>query len=257
MTVFDEYSRYYDLLYADKDYAGEAAFVDTLIRERRGGDSARILELGCGTGRHAYELVKRGHTVHGVDLSSTMLERAQEMAAQVETENADSLSFELGDIRTYRTAACFDAAISLFHVMSYQTSNEDLLAAVGTAAAHLSRGGVFVFDCWYGPTVLTERPEYRERVMENDEISVRRIARPSLFAERDVCEVGYRVTVTDKAGGAESVMTEKHAVRYLFTPEVELVLASCGFDLEWSGEFGTGGDLGFDTWNACYVARRR
>jgi len=46
---FALYARYYDLLYADKDYAGEAAYVAGLIRQRLPG-ATRILELGSGTG---------------------------------------------------------------------------------------------------------------------------------------------------------------------------------------------------------------
>ena len=50
--AFDTYARYYDLLYRDKDYAGEAAYVASHIRQHA-PEAARILELGCGTGAHA------------------------------------------------------------------------------------------------------------------------------------------------------------------------------------------------------------
>lgn len=254
--AFGDYSRYYDLLYADKNYAEEAGFVDGLVREFA-CEKAAILEIGSGTGKHAHELVLLGHGVHGIDVSETMLERAAALAAGLPAQEARGLSFEHGDARTYRAGRTFDAVISLFHVMSYQTTNDDLRASFTTAADHLESGGVFLFDCWYGPTVLTDRPVVREKVLEDDGMRVTRIARPLMLPNHNICEVTYDVTVVSKTDGAVSTLAETHRVRYLFAPEVELLLDLCGFDLVRSCEFQTGGPLGFGTWNGCFVARKR
>ena len=53
--LFQGYSQYYDLLYRDKDYEREAAYIDALLR-RHGVLGKNILELGSGTGRHARRL---------------------------------------------------------------------------------------------------------------------------------------------------------------------------------------------------------
>lgn len=255
MSSFGAYARYYDLFYGEKDYAGEAAFVDGILREHGLGE-ASVLEIGCGTGRHALELAARGHRVHGFDLSEGMLERAAELRAGA-GPHAESFSFEPGDARTYRSGRTFDAVISLFHVMSYQTSNDDLLAAFRTAAAHLPPGGLFVFDCWYGPAVLTERPERRERTLSDDTVEVTRVATPTLDATADVCEVRYDITVTDRLTGATESLSELHPMRYLFSPEVAIALDACGLDMVAQCEFGTGQPLSFSTWNGCFVARKR
>ena len=81
-------------------------------------------------------------------------------------------------IRTLNLNRRFDAVISLFHVMSYQTSNENLGKAVRTAARHLAPDGIFIFDFWYGPAVLAERPERREKELSDEYIQVRRAAEP-------------------------------------------------------------------------------
>ena len=47
MKIFNAYTQYYDLLYTDKDYRGEAAFIDRLLRQY--GQGSELLELGCGT----------------------------------------------------------------------------------------------------------------------------------------------------------------------------------------------------------------
>jgi len=49
----DIYSQYYDLLYQDKDYVGEVKYVDNLIAKFSEGKSKTILDMGCGTGKHA------------------------------------------------------------------------------------------------------------------------------------------------------------------------------------------------------------
>jgi len=259
VAVFGAYSRYYDLFYGDKPYAEEVRFVDGLLRRHGLGD-AEILEIGCGTGRHALELARAGHRVHGIDLSETMLERAHALVASAEcTPDLPAVwpTFELGDARAFRAGRTFDAVISLFHVMSYQVTNDDLMAAFRTAAAHLQPGGLFVFDCWYGPAVLMERPERRDKTLEGDGIRVRRIAVPVMRPNDDVCEVHYDITVTSVADGVESALTECHEMRYLFTPEIVLALGACGFDLVEACEFCTGAPLGFQTWNGCFVARKR
>ena len=184
MTTFGSYAQYYDLLYRDKPYAAEAGHLHELLRAHAPGARA-LLELGCGTGAHAVALAALGYEIHGIDASATMLALAQPRASAV-------VSFALGDARTVRVPRRFDAVISLFHVMSYQTSNADLAAAFATARAHLEPGGTFVFDCWYGPAVLTDRPTVRTRAVEDDRIALTRTSEPALHAVRNVVDVRFR-----------------------------------------------------------------
>lgn len=247
MTAFGAYARYYDLLYRTKAYGAEAAHLVALLEKYAPG-AKRLLELGCGTGGHAVELAKYGLEIDGFDLSETMLASARKHAGP-------SLRFEHGDARTLRLGRTFDAVVSLFHVMSYQTTNADLTAAFATARAHLAPGGVFVFDCWYGPAVLTDRPAVRVRSIEDDAIAVTRIAEPVMHAERDVVDVNYHVFLRDKQTNETSELRETHVMRYLFSPELELLLAQAGFDIVHSAEWLTGAALSYATWNACLVAR--
>ena len=76
MTVFGAYSEYYDLLYTDKDYVGEVAFISGLLDEYAPG-ARSLLELGCGSGRHAAMLAEQDRTVHGIDISEEMLAKPQ------------------------------------------------------------------------------------------------------------------------------------------------------------------------------------
>ena len=100
--AFDAYSRYYDLLYRDKDYAAEAQYVAGALR-RHAPQAKRLLELGCGTGGHAEHLARAGYAVDGFDVSDTMLARAAARRATLPPEVAARLSFGRG-------AGCFKAA---------------------------------------------------------------------------------------------------------------------------------------------------
>ncbi len=249
MTAFGAYSRYYDLLYRDKAYGDEAAHISQLIRDRA-PSATTLLELGCGTGGHAVKLAEHGFAIHGVDLSDTMLAAARQHA------NA-KLTFELGDARTVRVGRTFDAVVSVFHVMSYQTTNADLAAAFATARAHLASGGVFVFDCWYGPAVLTDRPVVRVREIADDHVEVTRIAEPVMHAEENIVDVNYHVFLRDKPTGERSELRETHRMRYLFSPEVAQFLDAAGFELVGAREWLTNEPLSYRSWNACFVARAK
>jgi predicted TPR repeat methyltransferase len=100
--VFDSYTRYYDLLYRDKDYAGETAYLVSHLR-RLAPRAARNLELGCGTGAHAEHLARAGYAVHGVDQSESMLARASARKSGLPADVAARLSFERGDARSVLT----------------------------------------------------------------------------------------------------------------------------------------------------------
>lgn len=254
MTVFAGYSRYYDLLYRDKDYAGEARYVADLIR-RHSPQASSIMEIGCGTGAHAAELAALGFTVSGVDMSDGMLESAKARRDDLPEDLQSRMSFSHGDARTVRLGQKFDAVISLFHVMSYQTSNADLAAAFQTAREHLKPGGVFVFDCWYGPAVLRQWPSVTKRHLADDSTVVDRIAEPTIHAESNVVDVNYTVTVTDRVTGATEELRETHHMRYLFSPEIEVALSAAGMTLTDSRAWMSDDRPGFDTWAACFVGR--
>jgi SAM-dependent methyltransferase len=248
--TFDHYAAYYDLLYADKPYAEEADFVAGLVRGA--APAARtVLELGCGTAAHAVELARRGFTVSGVDLSPGMIEGARE---RISRTGAAGVEVAVGDVRTVRLGRRFDAVVSLFHVVSYQTTNADLAATFQTAADHLDPGGAFLFDVWYGPAVLTDQPSVRVKRMSDARIDVLRLAEPVLHANTNVVDVNFTVLITDRGTGVVRELKEQHPMRYCFLPELEGALDVAGFRLERACEWLTGNALSVSTWNATVVA---
>ena len=218
--VFNTYANYYDLLYKDKDYIAESEYVGSIIKLNP-AKAKSILELGCGTGAHAEHFARMGYTVHGVDMSKEMLDRAETRKAGLPTDIAAKLSFSLGDVRSVRTEKMYDVIVSLFHVMSYQTTNDDLCAMFKTASVHLSPGGYFLFDYWYGPAVLSQKPEVRVRRLEDENIKVTRIAEPILDSTKNTVEVNYDVQIQNKVSTEYTFVKESHKMRYLFQQEIE------------------------------------
>jgi SAM-dependent methyltransferase len=268
VTIFNNYARYYDLLYRDKDYTAEAEFIDRLIQSKAPNTST-ILELGCGTGNHALLLAKAGYRVHGIDLSAEMLKCAEERCDRAEPELAARLRFSQGDLREVRLVGVgdslplgtasqnenlkFDAIVSLFHVISYQTTNEDLLAAFATTKTHLKPGGIFIFDVWYGPTVLSDPPAVRIKRLEDSSIQVTRIAEPIMYPNENLVDVNYQVFIKDKNSGAIEELTETHRMRYLFRTELELLLSQLQMYIIEDGEWLTQHQPGLNTWGVYFI----
>jgi len=247
--VFNAYAGYYDLLYKDKDYAAEAAYIDALIRKYRPG-AKLILNLGCGTGKHDACLEKKGYSVCGVDLSNVMLAAAKNRAVP------GKLEFFRGDVRTVDLGRKFDVVVSLFHVMSYQTMDDDILAVFRTAERHLVPGGVFIFDFWHGPGVLNDLPVIRIKRLEDEAVRVVRIAEPVLKKDKNMVDVNYQVMTLDKRSGQWSELCETHSMRYFFVPEIENYLLNTGFSLQDACEWMSAKRLS-SGWYGLVIANKR
>jgi SAM-dependent methyltransferase len=253
MSNFSQYSAYYDLLYADKDYSAEAAYVARTLRSAAAA-TRTVLELGSGTGRHGRLLAGLGFEVHGVERSAAMAAEAARTCAQ--SVNGGSFTCELGDLRAFHAGRRFDAVVSLFHVISYQTRDDDLAAAFRTAAGHLQAGGLFLFDVWHGPAVLTQRPAVRTKEVADERRRVRRTATPALDIASGTVRVIYEMACEDLATGERVRFSEEHLMRYLFADEIDRLAHGAGFDIVRSEEFLTAAAPSPATWGVAYLTRK-
>ena len=234
--TFDAYAAYYDELYVEKDYEGDVEFILPYLWGR-----TSILDLGCGTGRHGMALNEKGFSVFGVDQSAEMIERAKQR-----------ILCECCDIRKFMSNMRFDAVVSLFHVASYMTTNDDMHDFLSTARYHLAPGGVFIFDFWYGPAVLAQRPVVTVR----ETPSFIRIATPTLDTITNTVTVDYKIKIVPWAGGMNEIR-ETHKLRYWFIPELVDLLDAHNFDVEKYGPWRLELGLTEHDWNGYIIARRR
>lgn len=246
----DLYAQYYDLLYKDKQYKTEAEYVNSLIIEHN-KNAKSILELGCGTGRYAELFSDLGYFVHGIDISTDMLKIAEKRRIGKE----DRLSFSHSKIQELDLNKKFDVIISLFHVMSYQSSNEELIKAFKVSKKHLVNGGLFIFDFWYGPAVLTDPPVVRIKRLENEKIKITRVAEPILYPQSNIVDVNYDIFIKNKEENKIIEVKELHKMRYFFDTELELICHMVGLEIVNKYEWMTYKNPDFNSWYVVWVLR--
>jgi SAM-dependent methyltransferase len=251
------YARIYDFLYQEKNYEVEAKFALSQFRTVVPQGANRILDLGCGTGLHAVMIAQAEISVTGVDRSADMVAVAEKRKETLSKELRERLQFIIGDIRTIDLHRRYDAVFSLFHVMSYQIEDEDLTAAIQTARRHLNAGGVFIFDFWYGPTILREPPQPSVRSILVDETHIQRRTIPEWDQDRHIVCVNYDIEIRDITSGTATREREQHYVRYFFPSELESKLRAFGFEVVRFGEWLTGEVPSDSTFCAYVLARAR
>ncbi|MBQ3544560.1 MAG: class I SAM-dependent methyltransferase [Lachnospiraceae bacterium] len=250
MEVFKDYAYYYNAFYHDKNYKEEVAQVDWVLK-KYGNNIKKIINFGCGTGKHDMELSRLGYQCTGIDMSPLMIDIAKENACK----EGMKIDFEVANICTYYSDKQYDAVVSLFHVMSYQNSNKDILSALQSARNVLTQGGLLVFDGWYGPGVLSDKPSVRVKEVDDNENRLIRIARPVMHDKKNTVDVYYEVLVINKATGETGEIKEVHKMRYFFRPELELMLEQSGFELIENLDCRTLNDTDYDSWTSFFIAR--
>lgn len=142
--LFSNYADTYESEIYTQGTLGEVDFIENELNHDK---NCKILDIGCGTGRHAIELTKRGYNVTGVDLSGSMLKKAREKA---ETAGLN-IDFQLADARNLPFEQEFDLAIMLcegaFPLMETDEMNFDILK---NAAKALKKDGKFIFTTLNG-----------------------------------------------------------------------------------------------------------
>lgn len=149
MGDYSQAAEFYDLLYAaTKDYAAESAIVAQLIRAA--APTARsVLDVACGTGKHAEALTALGFEVDGVDLEPAFVSMA--------STRCPTRSFWVGDMTRLAVPHRYDAIVCLFSAIGYAYTLELLQQTLNGMAAHLETGGVVIIDPWFEPGQLTDR----------------------------------------------------------------------------------------------------
>jgi SAM-dependent methyltransferase len=254
VNFLKSYAHYFNLLYQDKNYDKDVDFIVQLL-QTFAPSTKFILDLGCGTGAHAYLLAEQGFEVYGIDSSADMIHQASRRRAEGSPDLSNRLAFAQGDLRSLQLNQSYDAVISIFHVMSYQTTNDDLLAAFASAKKHLNPGGIFIFDFWYGPAVLSDRPVPRLKRLEDEQIEAIRLAEPKHYPNENLVDVRYQVLIKDKQQETLEEFSESHPMRYLFKPEIELMLSISKMQLVECREWISRREPGFETWSVYCVAK--
>ncbi len=242
-----EYSKIYDLLYADKDYQAEANYVSSWLRSGNNGASS-ILELGSGTGNHAKFLTEKGFIITGIEGSDEMIKKAkQKQMPGFEVMNGDIVDVSL-DKR-------FDSAVALFHVMSY-LDHECFQQCLINVSNHLKTGGLFLFDVWYKPAVLSLHPGKTSKMVQDHTFSVNRTATPELNEKEGRVKVCYTINCSDLQNEKTFQFIEEHNMWYYDIPHIDQCARIAGFELIRAEEPLSKKTPGTDTWGVCFILKK-
>jgi SAM-dependent methyltransferase len=215
--LFDErYLAFYDEVLSRGMAVADADFAEAALALR---PSSRILDLGCGVGRHAVPLARLGHRVTGIDLSETMLALARALAVEQKVE----VDFARRDMRELAGLGPFDACVCLYTVLGYfdDANNAQVLHSV---AKILVDGGKLLLDVsnplalmpsWPGQSWRESRCGIAREISRYDPRTARLTAQRSLFG-RD---------------GARHDLPPSD-VRMYAPHEVAALLVAAGFEVE-------------------------
>ncbi|CAN5811292.1 class I SAM-dependent methyltransferase [soil metagenome] len=142
-------ARFERLAASGTDVHGEAVLVDRLLTDA-GRSPGRVLDAGCGTGRVAIELARRGHAVVGTDLDEPMLATARAKAPELSWVGGDLVDLDLDRM--------FDVVVLAGNVMIFVAPGTEA-TVMDRAARHLAPGGLLVAGFQvrhgeYGPDAL-------------------------------------------------------------------------------------------------------
>ena len=253
--AFDNYAQFYDLLNTEKNYSQESYYLNDLIKANFNNRLVNILELGSGSAKHAVFLSEFDNiaSIFGVELSENMVE----IANRKQIPKFKCMVGDIGKLNSLEIHRKFDVAISLFHVISYLTSWEELVNCLESTKNLLDVNGLFIFDVWYTPAVYFKRPEMRKRVFENRDYKIIRIANSQMNEAKSIVNVDFDFFVENKQNNVVSYFCENHRMRHFTTSEIEIVSSFCGFEILESHEFYTKNKPSVETWGVTFVLKKK
>lgn len=186
--IYRELARFYDVIYSWKDYAKEARRVFALAKKYGRAGGRELLEVACGTGKHAAQLSKR-FDVTGADINDGMLEVARRNVKGVKFVQADMAALDLG--------RQFDVITCLFSSIGYMKTYPRLKRAIAAFERHLKPGGALVIEPWF--TRATFKPgKVSAGVYGDDELRVARVAVSTVRGILSVMDMHYLVGERDQ-----------------------------------------------------------
>jgi SAM-dependent methyltransferase len=215
-SLFENYAKKYDQEPYVQGTSGECDFIEQEISSDR---SIKILDIGCGTGRHSIELTKRGYSVTGVDLSENQIKRAREKAQEARV----TVDFQIQDARNLSFDGEFDLAIMLceggFSLMETDEMNFEILKEATKA---LKSKDKFIFTTLNGLFPLFHSVNEFYKSAEKEGQSQCKECSFDLMTFRD-----HNTTVIEDDSGNKREL--KSNERYYVPSEIKWLLKTLGY----------------------------
>jgi len=237
--MFDVTAEHYDLAYAHKDYAAEAAWVIDAVRARA-PHARSLLDVACGPGGHL-EHLRDTFACEGLDLLDDFVRLAAARTG-VPVHHGNMTDFDLG--------RRFDAVVCLFSSIGYA---DDLDAAVACMARHVADDGVVIVEPWFTPD---EWIPGHIHVLDHEHDGTRLIRMSHSGVDGDVAVLSMHYLIGDEHGVEHRL--EDHRLTLFTDAAYRAAFASAGLEVELDrpGPFGRGAYIGSRTTSAGSLSNR-
>lgn len=251
-SYIGRHAELYDLIYAEKRYPEEAAFVHRCIQSYH-PRASRLLELACGTGTHSLLLEKYGYQVIATDYSPDMLrcakEKAQREQSRVEFRQADMRSLDVPE-------RPFDAIICLFDSIGYVATNENVYQVLRGVQRHLAPNGIFLFEFWHAGAMLRHYEPLRVRRYQTPSGEIERISETRISYPEQLCHVSYTIHEMSRDGTYQTIH-ETQQNRFFLMQEMDFFLDQAGLvPFKWFSGFQEVEEIDDTTWHIVCLARK-
>jgi SAM-dependent methyltransferase len=218
MHMYSDLAPWFHLLTHPSDYWDEAAFVTRVVDDVAIGEATTLLELGSGGGNNASHLKAR--------FTCTLTDISPDMLALSRTLNPECEHLE-GDMRSLRLGREFDV-VFIHDAISYLTTEEDLRAAIETAAVHVRPGGVVILT----PDATTEifQPNTDHGGHDGEDGRSLRFLEWTHAATGSTYEVDYLI-IARGPGEDERVVHDRHTLGVFPAATWIRLIAAAGLEL--------------------------
>jgi 2-polyprenyl-3-methyl-5-hydroxy-6-metoxy-1,4-benzoquinol methylase len=158
-------SKYYHILYKNRNHKEAKVFIKKLLKHINLNSYSKVLDAGCGKGRHSIEIEKLGHKVTGIDLSNNSIKFAKKF------ENSN-LKFKVHDISKPLNTE-FDVVLNLFTSFGYYEREKDLEILL-SLEKNLKDNGIGVIDFLNIKTVKVNLVKDEQVIIDDLKFNIKR-----------------------------------------------------------------------------------
>lgn len=246
-----QHAEIYDLIYAEKPYGLEAACISEKISRLATTQTRKVLDMACGTGSHAIELARQGHQVCGLDISPDMISVAQGKSPK----NLD-LRFFVGSMqRLPFEAETFEVVTCLFDSIGYLVANDAILDCIKEVRRVLKSGGVFVWEFWHAPAMLSSFEPSRTKTFLGKGHSFVRRSQTQLNIPEQTAQVAYEIE--GFLSDASVLIKETQKNRFFQCQEMAFFATQAGLTMIEMGPAYSSGSIDSSVWHILAVAQKQ
>lgn len=187
-VLYRDLAKYYDLIYAQKDYQKEGALLTKLIAKYKRSKGKELLEVACGTGKHLTYLQEK-FSCTGLDINPGMLDIARKKLRNVTLRQANMINFQL--------PKKFDVITCLFSSIGYVKTYANLKRTIRNFAWHLKPGGMVIIEPWLTKAVYRPGSPHMG-TYEDKDLKIARLVVSKVQGEVSVMDMHFLIAERNK-----------------------------------------------------------